>query len=122
MVVKVVDTSALAAILFDEPGADVVASQLVEATLVAPSLLAYELANVCLIKLRRHPEQRDVLLATYALRDRFPLEMVEVDHTAVLEAAIRTGLTVYDASYYWLARKLGAELVTLDRQLAAAAK
>jgi len=122
MVVKVVDTSALAAILFDEPGADLVASQLVEATLVAPSLLAYELANVCLIKLRRHPEQRDVLLATYALRDRIPLEMVEVDHTAVLEAAVRTGLTAYDASYYWLARKLGAELVTLDRQLASAAK
>jgi hypothetical protein len=29
-------------------------------------------------------------------------------------------LTAYDASYLWLARMLGGELVTLDRKLAAA--
>jgi predicted nucleic acid-binding protein len=29
-------------------------------------------------------------------------------------------LTVYDASYLWLARRLGVELVTLDRDLLAA--
>ena len=31
------------------------------------------------------------------------------------------GLSSYDASYLWLARRLGAELVTLDARLAAAA-
>lgn len=31
-------------------------------------------------------------------------------------------LTSNDASYVWLARKLGAELVTLDRELGLAAK
>ena len=35
---------------------------------------------------------------------------------------MRTGLTTYDASYLWLARDLGVELVTLDRQLAEAAE
>ena len=34
--------------------------------------------------------------------------------------ALATGLTAYDASYLWLTRKLGAELVTLDQQLARA--
>jgi predicted nucleic acid-binding protein len=31
------------------------------------------------------------------------------------------GMLTYDASYLWLSRQLGAELVTLDRQLAKAA-
>jgi predicted nucleic acid-binding protein len=31
-----------------------------------------------------------------------------------------TGLTAYDAAYLWLARHLGAGLVTLDCKLAAA--
>jgi predicted nucleic acid-binding protein len=48
------------------------------------------------------------------------VETVEVDHHAVVELALRTGLTTYDASYLWLARDLAIELVTLDRQLAEA--
>jgi len=50
MAVKVVDASALAALLFGEPEAEAVAGQLSNARLVAPGLLAFELANVCLIK------------------------------------------------------------------------
>ncbi len=41
--------------------------------------------------------------------------------TVPLDLATETGLTAYDASYLWLARQLGAELVTLDQQLARAA-
>jgi predicted nucleic acid-binding protein len=37
-----------------------------------------------------------------------------------VDLAEATGLTAYDASYLWLARTLNAELVTLDRKLAAA--
>jgi predicted nucleic acid-binding protein len=32
-----------------------------------------------------------------------------------------TGLTAYDASYLWLSRTLGAELITLGRRLQVAA-
>ena len=41
-----------------------------------------------------------------------------MDYDAVLDLALATGLTAYDASYLWLSSHLGAELVTLDRQLA----
>ena len=118
MAVKVVDASALAALLFGEPEADVVAGQLADARLAAPGLLAYELANVCLIKQRRHPNQRSALTAAFRLRHQFNVEENAVDHDGVLELATTSGLTAYDASYLWLARQLGAELVTLDRQLA----
>jgi predicted nucleic acid-binding protein len=120
MAVKVVDASALAAMLFGEPEADAIASRLADARLVAPALLGFELANVCLIKSRRHPEQRSALAAAFRLRTHLAVEEIAVDHEAALELAVTTGLTVYDASYLWLARQLGAELVTLDQQLARA--
>jgi hypothetical protein len=60
----------LAALLFGEPEAEAVAGQPADARLVAPALLDFELANVCLIKSRRHPEQRPMLTAAFRLRDR----------------------------------------------------
>lgn len=120
MAVKVIDASALAALLFGEPEAEVVARRLGDARLVAPALLGFELANVCLIKCRRHPDQRQALRRAFRLRDRLGVEEVAVDHAASLDLAAETGLTAYDASYLWVARRLEAELVTLDRQLAAA--
>ena len=50
----------------------------------------------------------------------FRVQMRDVDIAQCLELAEQTGLTVYDASYLWLARDMGVSLVTLDRKLAAA--
>lgn len=120
MAVRVVDASALAALLFGEPEAEAVAALIDELQLVAPSLLAFELANVCLVKCRRHPEQRDALVAAFHLREQLGVEEIAVDHACVLDLALATGLTAYDASYLWLARQLGAEMITLDKELARA--
>jgi predicted nucleic acid-binding protein len=119
--VKVVDASALAALLFAEPEAETIAERLEGARLVAPSLLDFELANVCLTKIRRQPSQREALRTAFRLAARLRVETVAVDQAASLDLAEATGLTAYDASYLWLARALGAELVTLDRKLTAAA-
>lgn len=120
MPVKVVDASALAALLFGEPEAEAVAVQLADARLIAPTLLRFELTNVCLVKMRRHPAQAPELKAAFRLRDRLAVEEVAVDQDETLDLAASTGLTAYDASYLWLARQLGAKLVTLDGQLAKA--
>ena len=118
--VKVVDASALAALLFGEPEAEAVAGRLEGARLAAPALLGFELANVCLTKMRRQPGQRETLRAAFRLADRLAVETVAVDRDAMLDLAEATGLTAYDASYLWLARTLRGELVTLDRKLSAA--
>jgi predicted nucleic acid-binding protein len=46
------------------------------------------------------------------------VEIVAVDHHEVVRLAEAFGLTAYDASYLWLARRLDAGLITLDRRLA----
>ena len=121
MAVKVVDASALGAIIFKEPQRRQIAVRLEGATLVAPSLLGFEIVNACVTKLRRNPEHRSEILEAFAMRDELIIETAEVDHASVLALAEQTRLTGYDASYLWLARRLGAELVTLDQALGRAA-
>jgi predicted nucleic acid-binding protein len=119
--VRIVDASALAALLFGEPEAETVAAQIDGARLVAPNLLAFELAHVCLVKCRRRPDQQEALLQGFRLFARLGVEEIAVDHISVLQLALKTGLTAYDASYLHLAQLLQAELVTLDKMLARAA-
>lgn len=120
MPVKVVDVSAVAAMIFGEPENDRVADRLTGATLKSPTLFDYELSSVCLKKFRKSDIPNAALIA-YQLRRGLTIELVQVDHDDVLKLAQNTGLTAYDASYLWLSEHLGVELVTLDKQLAKAA-
>jgi predicted nucleic acid-binding protein len=119
--VKVIDASALGAVLFAEPAGERIAGRLRDGRLVAPMLIAYELTNVCLKKIRANPQQRWGFLEAFAAWNQIGIELVEVEHGGVLGVAERSGLTSYDASYLWLAQRLNAELVTLDRRLDRAA-
>jgi predicted nucleic acid-binding protein len=117
MAIKVIDASALAALLFGEPEAEEVAAALDGTSLVAPALLDFELANVCVTKCKRYPDQREAFLAAFQLSGQMGIGETAVDHGRVIEIALTSGLTAYDASYLWLARQLGADLVTLDEAL-----
>jgi predicted nucleic acid-binding protein len=117
MPVKVADASAIVAYLFGEPAGDTIWPRLEDATLVAPQLLPFEVANACLKKLRTQPPHRESLLAAFAELAELDIELREVEQSAVLSTAENTGLSLYDASYLWLARELDAELVTLDKRL-----
>jgi predicted nucleic acid-binding protein len=118
---KVVDTSALAAVVFAERSSAEAQKRLSGCNLHAPALLRFELANVCLRKIRAHPRGRDALLAQHRGSLALPIQHHPVDLTQAVELAERFNLTAYDASYLWLARALGCELVTLDKRLAKAA-
>jgi predicted nucleic acid-binding protein len=117
MTAKVVDASALAALLFGEPEGEIVADRLEGADLFAPALLDFEIASVCFKKFRRNPQQRDVLFAGLEIYPRMAIEIIAIDHRDALLLAEVHGLSSYDAAYLWLARKLSAELVTLDKRL-----
>ena len=114
----VVDASVLGAMVFGEPEGTALAAHLHGQTLIAPTLLDYELMNIALKKVRRgvvSSAQAGLLLAA-ALR--VPIERLAVSGAEVFALAEQTGLTAFDASYLWLARRRDAELVTLDRRLA----
>jgi predicted nucleic acid-binding protein len=119
----VIDASALAVVAFKEPGWEPVLAGLDGRRLHAPTLLAYELANVAWKKARRQPKDRVSIASAlgFALGRTVGLAWHEVPGPDALVIAQAAGITAYDASYLWLAGSLGADLVTLDRRLARAA-
>ncbi len=117
---KVVDASALAAVIFGEPAGPVIEAQLTGHRLIAPALLPFEMSSVCVKKLRNNPGERDAILARFAKLPTFPIELYPIDPAATVEAAELLSLSAYDASYLLLARALRAGLVTLDTDLARA--
>ena len=118
----VADASALAALTFQEPGVDEVKLRLMGAQVFAPRLLQFEMANVAWKRIRREPEAAvaTLTLLQAALGEGSSIKWMDVNVTDVFLIAQATGLTAYDASYLWLAASLGADLVTLDKRLAAA--
>ena len=117
---KVVDASAAVALLFNELTREAVVGRLRDASLHAPLLLGFEVANACLKKMRANPGERRALLEAYSLVEELPIAFDAVDLAEAIVLAERTKLSLYDASYLWLARALDAELVTLDEKLARA--
>lgn len=118
---KVVDTSALAAIVFAEPRAREAEDMLKESKLFAPSLIRFEMAHICVKKMRERPKDGDLIFGQFELSQRMPIQLVQVNHTEVALLARKSKLSAYDASYLWLAREMNIPLVTLDKDLRKAA-
>jgi len=122
MPVRVVDASALGALVFGEAKAEEIARTLGDSPMAAPALIWFEVASICLRKIKAHPAQREQILRAFMMAEKLAIEIVEVDHRAIVNLADETGLTPYDASYLWLARHLKGELITLDGKMQRAAK
>ena len=105
MPVQVIDASALGALVFGEPKAGEIARTLGDSPRAAPPLIWFELASICRRKIKVHPTQRDQILIAFLMAGKLAIEITEVDHGAVVNLAEETGLTAYDGSYLWLARR-----------------
>jgi predicted nucleic acid-binding protein len=120
MPAKVVDASAIGALLFNEPKADRISSALKGCELVAPTLLPYEVGSICLKKIAARPDDEEILMLGLDLLSSLPLRLVAVEAQETVAVAAKHKVTVYDAAYLWLAMIMEAELVTLDQTLARA--
>jgi predicted nucleic acid-binding protein len=117
---KVVDASAVLAVLLDEPEANKVTPLMDSHELAAPLLIVFEVLSTCSVKALSFPEKRAIFAEALHKFVRLEIGLHEIDPKEVFDLALDHKLTGYDASYLWLAKKMSAELVTLDRQLARA--
>ena len=117
MPAKVVDASVVAAWCFREPRSEEALSLLSGAELYAPVLLAYELTSVARRKAITYPGKTDLIEKALLTALSLPIQWSDVQHLAVMRMAATANITTYDASYLYLARKIGAPLLTFDNEL-----
>src|SRR5437660_12439730 len=102
---KVVDASAVAAVMFREEGYEKVVQLLAHTELIAPSLIVYELCNVAWRKVRASPEMHSVCLEALGELPKLGLTLTRSNPVSIYLVARETGLSAYDASYLYLSRQ-----------------
>lgn len=115
----VVDCSALAGVLFQEPWMDQALQRLSGHRLYAPHLLQAEICSVAVKKARQGAAE--TAAEGLAQWQNVAVELTDFDVPQTYELARRYQLSAYDASYLWLAEQLRCPLATFDARLAAAA-
>lgn len=117
MQVRVVDATAIAALLFAEPAADEIVEQLDEAVIVAPTVLECDLCRLCLEKIHDAEESTNYYLEALRLLQDLKLEYVQQEAMEVVSFAAEHGLTINQAYYLRLVTILDAGLVSLNKHL-----
>jgi predicted nucleic acid-binding protein len=123
----VIDSSITLAWLFEDersPAADAVLRHVAESGAVVPSLWRLEVANALQMAVKRKritAAFRDASIADLqALEVNIDAETDRHAWTTTLQLAEQYRLTLYDAAYLELARRLDLPLATLDEELRAA--
>lgn len=117
----VIDTSALLAVLLEEPERRALIAATAGAVLMAPSSLPWEVGNALVAAVRRRrltPAEADRAWVAY---EAVPLRLAEVDIRRAAAAALDRSLCACEAYMLELARQRGLPLPTLDQRLGAAA-
>ena len=118
----VIDASALAALLMPESGGEEVEKAVKEAERVFTlDLAAYEVGNAVWRRVRRGElsmEEGNVVVSTLlSLLETFEVFSYREVAADAFKLAVDAGITVYDAAYVVLAKRLDARLLTLDGEL-----
>ncbi len=118
----VIDTSALLAVLLEEPERPALIAVTAGAVLFAPASLPWEIGNALVAAIRRRRLTVVEAQRAWDSCESIPLRLVEVDIGKAVAVATELGLYAYDAYMLGLARARGLPLLTLDTKLSAAAR
>jgi len=88
--------------------------------LVVPGIWWYEMLNALRSAIRRNRIDEAEAREALSILQSIPKEVVSAESqgpAAILETALRRGLSAYDAAYFHLAESRGLRLVSADRDL-----
>ena len=118
----VIDTSAIIAVIANEPERPAIIGHTVGANLAAPASVHWEVGNAFSAMFKRR--RITLLQAKQSLRsyEQMLFRFIDIDLGQSLELSERLGLYAYDAYVLTCALKLRSPLLTLDKQLITAAR
>lgn len=84
---------------------------------LAPDLLPYEVTNALRSAVASKRISSELAAGLLKEFEEWNIEYCKVDYQQVLQSALTHKLSVYDASYLYLAQKLSCPLLTWDKKL-----
>lgn len=118
----VLDTSALMAVVANEPEKEALIAVTTGTELLAPPSLHWEVGNAFSVMLRRKRVTLAQVEAALDVYRRIPLRWVDTDLAAALALAAKARCYAYDAYVVQCARQQHAPLLSLDGGLVAIAR
>jgi len=118
----VVDTSAVIAVIANEPVREALIELTTGADLIAPHSVQWEIGNALSAMLRRDRISVDQAIQAIRVYQHIPLRFVEVELDEAIEIADRLGIFAYDAYLIRCALRYRSPLISLDRNLVNAAR
>ena len=118
----VIDTSALIAVLVDEPERSKIIEITAGNTLISPGSIPWEIGNAFSAMFKQDRLTLDAAQKGLAIFKSIPLRYVEADFAHALQLAKTINMYAYDAYLLDCAIRYKSPLLTLDRKLISAAK
>jgi predicted nucleic acid-binding protein len=118
----VIDTSALIAVIVDEPERNRIVELTTGNTLIGPGSIPWEISNAFSAMFKQNRLTLDEAQKGLVIFDGIPLRYIKPDFVNALKISKRANLYAYDAYFLDCAKRHKAPLLTLDRKLKIAAQ
>ena len=113
----VIDTSALIAVVANEPEKEKLVSLTGNCSLIAPRSVYWEVGNAFSAMIKRERATLSQVKSALKVFDAIPVRYVEVGLGEALDIAQQYSIYAYDAYLLAAALRHGAPLLSLDRQM-----
>lgn len=118
----VIDTSALVAVIVDEPERKQIIELTSDHTLIGPGSIPWEVGNAFSAMFKQGRLTLEEAHKGIAIFQSIPIRYIQPDFANALTLAKQANMYAYDAYFLDCAIRLNAPLLTLDQQLMKAAK
>ena len=118
----VIDTSAIVAVIFNEPERKAIIKKTTGQTLIGPGSISWEIGNAFSAMFRQGRLTLEEALRGLQIFEQIPLRYISTDFSNTLKIAKQAKIYAYDAYFLDCAIRYNTPLLTLDKQLIDVAK
>ncbi len=118
----VIDTSAIVAVIFNEPERKAIIKKTTGQTLIGPGSISWEIGNAFSAMFRQGRLTLKEALRGLQIFEQIPLRYISTDFSNTLTIAKQAKIYAYDAYFLDCAIRYNTPLLTLDKQLIDVAK
>ena len=113
----VIDTSAIVAVIFNEPERKAIIKKTTGQTLIGPGSIIWEIGNAFSAMLRKGRLTLEEALRGFEIFGQIPLRYTSTDYSHTLKIAMQANIYAYDAYFLDCAIRYKTPLLSLDKQL-----